>query len=447
MARQALARDPLSNFLREELDEPDLAHLGADPNRVLCIAAQYMRLGMYSAASGVLSRAYPPSPPQESEPGSVLPQQHVLVAYFNAYCRERLGKPAAQDYAKASELSTLYAFPAGAEALEVLKVAVQNNDSDATAHYLLGTLLFSQGEVDEALVEWQSANKLAPSLPVLDANIGRALLHVKNDPLGALGAFRRGISADSKNPALYTGIDQALSILKHPPHERAQELSRHPDLAHMPSDLLYELILNRAEAGDFDGAIDLFRNRFFPRQEGGTNVRQVWLEVQLQEALSLAKLDHCDEAVRVADQAGDPVASFAFTKEGLQPLLHAARSQYILGLITERCGRQREARQHFENAMQQTDAGQIFWAYAAARKLDENAAAQWRPKLERALEEARANSETSSYTSLWVYDEALLESALDQPEADASFVRALLLPDRMLAHHLSRLARAQLIPE
>ncbi|MBV8898154.1 MAG: DUF5107 domain-containing protein, partial [Acidobacteriaceae bacterium] len=354
LARQALARDPLSNFVREELGEPDLAHLGADPNRLLYIAAQYMRLGMYRAASRVLSRAYPRSPAQESEPGSVQPQQHVLVAYFNAYCRERLGEPAAQEYERASRLSTLYVFPAGAEALEVLKAAVRNNDSDATAHYLLGTFLFAQGEVNQALVEWQRANKLAPSLPVIDADIGRALLHLKNDPQGALTAFRGGISADSKNTALYTGIDQALSILKHPHTERVQELSRYPDLAHIPSDLLYELILNRAEAGDFEGAVDLFRNRFFPRQEGGTNVRQVWLEVRLQQALSLAKSDHCDAAISAAEQAVDPVSGFAFTNDGVQPLLRAARPQYILGVITERCGRQREARQHFENARQQT---------------------------------------------------------------------------------------------
>jgi len=49
----------------------------------------------------------------------------------------------------------------------------------------------------------------------------------------------------------------------------------------MPIPLIYELALNKAEAGDFAGATALFQDRFFGREEGGLNVRQVWIEVKL----------------------------------------------------------------------------------------------------------------------------------------------------------------------
>src|SRR6202044_2843955 len=95
---------------------------------------------------------------------------------------------------------------------------------------------------------------------------------------------QEGLHNDPQNLALYTGIDQALSILQHPAKERVAALEGYPDLANMPTSLVYELILNLTEAGEFEKAASLFHDRFFQREEGGTNVRQVWLEVQLQHA-------------------------------------------------------------------------------------------------------------------------------------------------------------------
>ena len=49
-ASDLLHRFPLSAFLREELGQPDLEHLSADPYRVLNVATQYARLGLYRRA-------------------------------------------------------------------------------------------------------------------------------------------------------------------------------------------------------------------------------------------------------------------------------------------------------------------------------------------------------------------------------------------------------------
>src|SRR3954452_12591037 len=68
-ARVGLTLDPTSDFLKEETGAPDLHHLAADPYRVLRVAAEYMRLGLYKKALTVLTRAYPEIAPDESEPG------------------------------------------------------------------------------------------------------------------------------------------------------------------------------------------------------------------------------------------------------------------------------------------------------------------------------------------------------------------------------------------
>lgn len=448
VAAQWLRRYPVSYFLREELGNPDLPSLGADPYRVLDVAAEYMRLGLYHPALAVLSRKYPASPPDQNEPGTVLPQDHPLVAYYRAYCEGKLGRPAADDYAAASKLSTLYVFPNSATTVHVLQAALEARPSDGTAHYLLGTFFFSRGLTDAALQAWNEARKLAPETPVLNADIGTALLHVRKDPQGALSAFRDGIAVDAKNPALYVGMDEALSLLKGPARDRVQALERYPDLAQMPSHLVYELALNRTEAGDFDGAKRLFHDRFFPRQEGGTNVRQVWIEVLLQEALSLQRTGHCEAALREAHTLAAELPGLPFTRDGLTPILDSARTQYLLGMLTSACGKAGEAHKHFERASKETREDQFTWAYAAAQRLGESSASEWTPKLAAALARAERNSKTGSDNSLSLYTAGCIEATLGhRQEADEAFRQALLLPDQMMAHHLSRLARAGSIPD
>ena len=89
----------------------------------------------------------------------------------------------------------------------------------------------------------------------------------------------------------------AIAFPQRPPAPAAEPLEQYPEPAKMPSDLVFELAMNLAEMGDFDRASALFRDRFFPRQEGGTNVRQVWIEVQLLRDLLDAKRPICGDAM------------------------------------------------------------------------------------------------------------------------------------------------------
>jgi tetratricopeptide (TPR) repeat protein len=402
-----LSRQP-SSFL--EWDSSDvrspalMRYLAADPQRVLEIAGEYMRLGLYLEAANVLAAGYPAVPPDETEPGAVLPQQYPLVAYYRGYCREKLGQSGAADYALASKQSTLYVFPGRPESLEVLHAALRANPADATAHYLLGTELFSRGLTEEALAEWKTARRLNAGLPVLDADIGRALLWVKHEPGVALEAFRAGLAADGTNAALYEGIHQALSLLGKPASERIRALERYPDRANMPAALVYALALDKAEAGDFTGAQALLRNRFFPRAEGGMSSEDVQAEVQ-----TLQALHHCP--------SGESAA-------------HHARSEYLLGVAESRCGKRSAALQLWRRAAAAQGAPQLPWARAAAKKLPGYHDEEWRQRLAAALAQA-----DSPYTS------GMLEAALGrQAAARADFQQALGSPHRLLTHHLSRLA-------
>jgi tetratricopeptide (TPR) repeat protein len=287
------------------------------------------------------------------------------------------------------------------------------------------------------LAEWQRARELNPKIPVLHTSIGVALLQVKSDPERALAAFRDAIRTDPQNEAAYIGADQALSLLHRSSAQRVDVFQHYPDLPHMPSGLVFELALNLAESDEFERAISLFHNRFFPREEGGTNVRQVWVEVQLQRALGLAKQRDCNEAIAIARQLGSVVPGLTFTNDGLQPFIDSARVSYLLGTLDVLCGRPEEASKRFEAVARRDTVGEIVWASRAAKELRGFDQHEWARRLASALQQASAD--TSSLDSWSAYNLGMINRALGRErEADAAFRKALLLPDVTLSYHLVR---------
>ena len=410
-----------------------MRYLAADPERVLNIAAEYMRLGLYRQALELLQCDFPPVPPEEAEPGAVLPQQYPMVAYYRVYCRLKLHENPGVDYVAAGRMSTRYVFPSRPEDLAVLREVVRTDRNDMQAHYLLGTQLFARGLTDAALAEWNAARDGKAPIPVLHADIGRVLLREKDDAAGALRAFREGMKIDPLNLELYDGVDESLSLMGRPASELAASLAQYPDLAHMPAELVYALALERAEAGDFDGATALFHHRFFAREEGGTNVRQVWVEVKTLQALADAAAGRCEAALTAADGLGLEAPGLDFTKDGLQPFVDTARTQYLIGQVESQCGSAAQAKDRWRRVAKATGTANLGWAWSAAKKLGVADKAEWNRRLEAALRQANESP----------YVAATLDAALGrQSAAAAHFREVLLLPDRMMAHHLARMAMA-----
>ena len=404
--------------------------LAADPARVIEIAAQYMRLGLYRSAVDLLARDFPSVPADQTEPGAVLPQRHPLVAYYRGYCRSKLGESPTSDYTAAQQLSTLYVFPSRAEDMEVLRAAIAADPKDMTARYLLGTQLFARGLTDDALEQWTIARRAKATIPVLHADIGSVMIREKHDWIGALQAFREGLPVDPLNRKLYEGVDSALSLMSRPARELAVSLEHYPDLPHMPTELVYALALDRAEDREFDGAAALFRDRFFPREEGGTNVRQVWVEVRLLQSLSQAGAGQCDAALATVEGAGGEVPGLAFTKDGLEPFVAAPRTQYLIGQVQAHCGHAAEAKARWRRVAAATGIADLVWAWGAAKKLDGYDNAEWAKRIEAASAQAAAP-----------YTAGVLEAVLGKRTvAWTHFQEALIQPDRMMSHHLSRMA-------
>jgi cytochrome c-type biogenesis protein CcmH/NrfG len=443
-AQLLLQKFPNSAFLHEEADSPDLAHLAADPYRVTNVAAQYIRLGFYSKAIKVLSRTYPSVPSDQHEPGIGLPQDNPLVVYLLGYCREKSGESGATDYAHASKLSTLYVFPSTSEERAALEAALRANSQDAAAHYLLGTWFFARAMTNDALREWNEARDLDTQIPALNASLGWALLHKTHDTAKALSVFEQGIANDTKNAVNYSGAITSLAILGKPATQRVQVLERYPDSKTMPLPLVYDLALNKAEAGDFDGATTLFHNRFFGREEGGLNVRQVWIEVKLEQIQSLAKNGSCKAALAEAIAIGKPVAGLDFTQNGLDQFLNSARTKYRLAEAYNSCGEKSEASARFQQVAPDTELSNLVWASQAAKHLDGYDSAKWTERLTAGVSRAEDQSQRGNSKVWWMYIAGSLYLAIGQTESGRTELRdALLLPDSRMSHHYIRLALSE----
>jgi tetratricopeptide (TPR) repeat protein len=211
---------------------------------------------------------------------------------------------------------------------------------------------------------------------------------------------------------------------------------------------VYELALNRAEEGNYDAAMDLFRNRFFGREEGGTNVRQVWIEVNLQRALALARTDHCKEALAVSKSIGSPANGLVFTQDGLAPFLDSARSNFFLGEVSLACGQKKDADESYRRAAQTNGPSDTVWAWAAARRLDGYDASKWQARLNDALSQAESNVRSNSAPGWGLYTAGILQLALGETQkGNASLREALLAPETRMSYHLSRLALAGATPQ
>lgn len=366
-----LAVDPADNLLRYEAtklggsDDALWAHLAADPERVLDAAVVYLDAGFYAEALDLLSRKYPAPGPLETEPGSVLPQDHPMVSYYRGYCRMKMGGSGKADFAAASKQAATYIGPHRAEDQAVLHEAIKENRADAMAHYLLGALYLAGGITDLAVEEWREASKGKTKFPGLEANMVRLRDSVKDDPRMLLSA--------TEQSAL-----KALSLL---------------------------------QSNRIGEALSIFSNGGFPEGKQPETVKQAFIEARLRNILDLAHQHHCPEAQSSIEKIGDEDKAVPFSIYGFSSVLKSARVQYLLAAAQVLCGDTKTARKGWSKVAKASGSGSpIESAYGLL--------ASWRlnPQAIPALEQALPGLQSSPYAR------GLLLRALGKSdEAIASF--------------------------
>lgn len=431
-ATALLQQFPLSAVLQELAGKALNSRLAADPYLTLQTAATFMRLARWQEALNILSRQYPDVPEQQREPGYVLPQKHPLVLYAAAYCADRLGQDPAPYLARAKPASIQWVFPSMPVEETALRFALSRDVTNAQADALLGTLLFSRGLVDEGVSSWTRALLLDRRTPVAGVQLAKAQMELLHDPSGALDTLRNAVMSDPQNAEVYPMLVQAMSIGNTSAAERVRALERYPnDPAKMPAPVVYQLALARAEAGNFDGAEQLFHDRFFARAEReGLTPEQVAFEVALMRAEAASAEGKCAFERLAGNANGIPSSSKAQT--------YARFAE-----MAEKCGHHSDAIAFWMQAAKMTDLPDLPWAARAAKYLPGYDATRWRSLLQDGLAEATRRIETHPDSLLQLYLAELYGELGKGAERTQALHYVFLLPDNQMSHHSARLLLAR----
>ena len=109
------------------------------------------------------------------------------------------------------------------EAVEGYRKVLKKKPNHGDAHYLLGTLLATQGQRKQALLHLQRASRLLPASPMVKTNLG-LLLKMQDQPDTAEKAFRAALRIQPHQPEALNNLS-ALMITKGHPVE-AEALAR-----------------------------------------------------------------------------------------------------------------------------------------------------------------------------------------------------------------------------
>jgi len=179
----------------------------------------------------------------------------------------------------------------------------------------------------------------------------------------------------------------------------------------------------------------LFKGRFFPSEEGGVSAGQVEAEIKLMQAEANA-------------QAGRCAAALAFLGEDHRELVlneAVARPDVRMAVIAKKCGNGSEAQRLLQTAAASKGGGESGWTLRAQQLLGTVDAAKGRQKVQELLAANERIKDANGANGWWWYNLGILQAAADQKGvATESFRKALLLPDRMMSHHLARAAMADL---
>jgi hypothetical protein len=256
--------------------------------------------------------------------------------------------------------------------------------------------------------------------------------------------LEEGVTADPDNVDVYLALDGVLSAANAGPDARVSALRRYPSADRMPASMIFKLALALAEAGDAAGAEALFHDRFFPQEEGGTNVRAVYAQVRLTSARVAAGTGDCTAARRIVDALPREQQGLPFTSGGLADTLQPATMTRQLAAVDWSCGRKDAARAAWDRLAKGFGGDSplaVAIADEARVRLGVARSAIDRRHLQAVLESATRTLESggTSNPGTLEYARARLLAALGRTdESRESLRRVFLFPDRNLSHAVAR---------
>jgi tetratricopeptide (TPR) repeat protein len=267
-----------------------------------------------------------------------------------------------------------------------LQCAIHHTPKATQALYLLGTFWYAQCQYEAAILCWERARALDPTLPAVHRQLALAYMNQRHDSEAALTAYETAFACDITNACLFFELDQLYKLTNVPPQERLINLELHDTLVTQRADLSLERINLLNLLCRHDEAADLLLARPFPAWAGSERkARGQYVLALVEQAKTLLREGKATAALSYLHQARHDSEPF-----GKSPLSGVEEHQifYCLGCAYTALGEYGQAEHYYYQVVSGANPPRsafgyheqppemLFYQALARRKLGDHTAAE-----------------------------------------------------------------------
>ncbi len=305
------------------------------------ITTQYMNAGFIKDGIDLLSSIENPTNP--------------LIDYYLAWFYEKKGDQllTTKFLKRARNKSIVYCFPYREETEIVLRKAIEIDNSDAVAYYLLGNLLYDT-RPEEAIAAWKQASVLAHDIPMIWRNLAFGAFYHQSDADAAVAYMIKAMDKKRDIPLWYTELAKYYDLSSRDIKECIGFFQEYLPIVKKGLDAPRALVKMYTLNGDYDKAIKLLENHHFRTWEGKRDVYWNYVDVHVLQAKKLMKQKEFDKAKQVLENALKFPKNLEVGKgadDGKNALIY-----YHMGLIAKNLSEKEEAIAYFKKSKASVDA-------------------------------------------------------------------------------------------
>ena len=315
------------------------SRVAAESQRLLEVAAEYVRVGLYEDAVKVLER------------GVLLGARGPLIFYYLGFAYGKLGNTGkmVESYERGNAENPDYVLPHRLDEEAILRSVVAVTSSPK-ARYYLGNLLFHLERFDEALEEWRKAEERGWSYPVLFRNLGFAYHRLHRDWRRALEEYEKAIAADPQNFRLYLEYYEVCADANL--HERAVTVLEEAVRAVRKDRLIAALASAYLHTGKHEEALSLLKGTIFNPAEGYFGYWNLYVEANMRRGLEHLGRGDVEEAIKAFSRGLEYPRNLGVGAP-YQPLRHEAKQRFWIGQCYFLLGDLSKAKAYWESVLAQ----------------------------------------------------------------------------------------------